>query len=281
MKANLLNMSKSFSGEFTIKNPKLHRTQNNDKYHHFKIKVDLLPVSVIAWKNSCSGLSHLWHGQRVSIIGKWEMFNGTWQIRCHSIHVESKYLKEIQRARVLLRVIFSWLPNDNLKQFLIRVFNDTSIIDDFSTAPASRAHHHAFIGGLMVHSVDVAWKLFNQHHFSSRERYLGVVAGLLHDLGKIKTLTKDMTRTQVGSVIDHDLLTLEILSPHLRWLDEYDLEMAISLRSLLTWKPQKYDPIPTLDIYEALKAADRMSCGVSQIFNNTNLTNQELDNVNV
>ena len=280
MKTNLLNIPKTFSGEFTIKNPKQHRTQNNDKYHHFKIKVDLLPVSVIAWQNSCSGLSHLWHGQRVSIIGNWEQFNGVWQIHCCSLNVEKKYLKETKRARVLLRVIFSWLPDNHLKQFLLRVFNDTSIVDGFSSAPASRAHHHAFAGGLMVHSVDVAWRLFNQQQFPSRERYLGVVAALLHDIGKIKTLTKDMSRTRVGSVIDHELLTLEILSPHLRWLDEHDLEMAISLRSLLTWKPQNYDPIPTLDIYEALKAADRMSCGVSQIFNN-NLTIQEKNNANL
>ena len=270
MKANALNLPRSFSGEFTIKNPKLHKTQYNDQYHYFKIKVDLLPVNVVAWKKSCSGLSHLWHGQRVSIIGRWELFNGAWQVRCHSIHVEREYLREIKRARVLLRVIFSWLPDDNLKQFLIRVFNDAMIIDDFSTAPASRAHHHAFIGGLMVHSVDVAWRLFNQHHFSTRERYLGVVAGLLHDLGKIKTLTKGMTRTRVGSVIDHELLTLEILAPHLRWLDEYDLEMAISLRSLLTWKPQKYDPIPTLDIYEAVKSADRISSANGLVINNQN-----------
>lgn len=259
MNTTVLNISKTLSGDFTIKNPRSYKARNKSSYQLFEIKVDLLPVNVIAWKESCSGLSHLWHGQRVSIDGRWEKFNGAWQVHCHSIQAEKKYLNEIRRARVLLRAIFSWLPEDNLKQFLVRVFNDTTIVDDFSTAPASRAHHHAFTGGLMVHSVDVAWRLFNQRQFSSRERYLGVVAGLLHDIGKIKTLTKSMTRTQVGSVMNHELLTLEILSPHLRWLDEHDFEMAISLRSLLTWKPQNYDPIPALDVFEAVKSADRIS----------------------
>jgi 3'-5' exoribonuclease len=253
------------SGEFTIKNPSYRVTRKNSSYLIFDLKTDLSPVKAIAWEESCNGMNKLWHGQNIQLEGLWEQFNGLWQVKCLSIKYTNKQAQEIAQAKIRLRALFAWLPDRLLKKFVIQILNDEGIAKDFSESPASLNHHHAFFGGLLVHSVDVAWQVFNQHRIPDQERYLGVVAGLFHDLGKIKTLSPDMKRSQLGVLVDHEQLTLEVLSPHLRWLDSQDPKLSVALRNLLCWKPRGFDRIPKFEVYEVIKMADRVSAGSGHV----------------
>ena len=249
------------SGEYTIKNPKLCTTTNNQPYFIFDIKVNLVPVKVIAWKESWGNITKIWHGQNIFINGIWQQFNGLWQVKCQSIKYSNQQDQEIAKAKIRLRALLSWLPDETLKNFVVRVFNDPMLAKDFTEAPASLNHHHAFIGGLLVHSVDVAWQVFNQQRVADQERYVGMVASLFHDLGKIRTLSSSMSRSRLGTLIDHEQLTLEILAPHLQWLDTQDPGLSMTIRYLLSWKPKSFDPIPKFEVYEVIKMADRVSAG--------------------
>lgn len=252
-----INNGDSISGEFVAKNPKKRVSQNSKPYLLFEIRPDLLPVKVIIWKSTFN----IFHGQKVGIEGNWRPFNGNWQIHASTITNLNRETQKVNQAKVHLRALLSWIPNTTLRQFLIRVMNDVNIIDGFSTAPASLRHHHAYPGGLLVHSVETAWHVFNNQQLPNKDRYLGVIAALLHDIGKIKTMSYDMTRKELGNLVHHESLSLEILAPHLKWLDDIDRELSSSIRYLLTWKKKSYDPIPKLDVYEVIKMADRISAG--------------------
>jgi 3'-5' exoribonuclease len=102
---------------------------------------------------------------------------------------------------------FTILP---LKQFVESIFADDSIAFAFVSAPASLNHHHNYPGGLLAHSLE-CYQLVEKHHeFSRSQRELGLAAALLHDVGKVLTLTHDMKRTSLGHNMSHDKLTLEI-----------------------------------------------------------------------
>lgn len=47
-----------------------------------------------------------------------------------------------------------------LGSFLRQVFADPKIGPAFLVAPASLDHHHAFSGGLLVHSAETVWSVF-------------------------------------------------------------------------------------------------------------------------
>lgn len=251
----------SFSGEYIIRNLNSQVSQINRPYTIFEIQPNLLPVKVIAWKDTCKGHQNIFHGKKIGIEGYWHSFNGKLQVKCTSVSDLNNDRQEIAKAKIRLRALLIWQKDSSLKEFVKRVFNDKSIIDDFSIAPASLNHHHAFPGGLLVHSVDTAWKVFNNQQIESYTRQIGTVVALLHDIGKIKALSSDMTRTDLGMFVDHENLSLEILAPHLSWLENIDTELAIAIRYLLTWKKKSYDPIPKLDVYEIIRAADRVSAG--------------------
>jgi len=90
------------------------------------------------------------------------------------------------------------------------------------------------------------------------EKELGVIAALLHDISKTRTMTNNHRKTTLGYVVEHDLLTLEVLAAHLRELDRTWPDGATALRYLLTWKNSKHS-LPLLPVAEAVQAADRVS----------------------
>jgi len=91
---------------------------------------------------------------------------------------------------------------------------------------------------------------------------LAVVAALLHDAGKVTTLNGVGFSPQ-KALLDHDALTLEVLAPHLKYLDSINSDVATALRYLWTWRHHRRGKgPPALTVAEAISAADRISSGL-------------------
>ncbi len=120
-----------------------------------------------------------------------------------------------------------------LRDFATDVLCDPEIRDRFLTAPASLHAHHNRPGGLIQHSMQVARMVAGFGSLSDTERELGVVAALVHDLGKLRTYNAAGATTELGGVLGHDALTLEILAGPLKALERRWTDGATSLRHLL------------------------------------------------
>lgn len=116
--------------------------------------------------------------------------------------------------------LYESMNNHWLKQFLSRVLGDPFIGPRYVSCPASLRHHHNYHGGLLVHSVEVAEQMIAEPRMGGVLKELAIVAALLHDIGKVLTLTPDMSRTALGHLTDHGDLTLEVCAAALRLLDE-------------------------------------------------------------
>lgn len=163
----------------------------------------------------------------------------------------------------ILESLLGQMENVALRKFLSDVLVDDSIAFPFVSCPASLSYHHNYPGGLLRHSVECTQILERYQEFAPDKKELGMVATLLHDIGKILTMTPQMRLTSLGRTLDHDKLTLEILAPHLRRLDNNWLEGAAELRYLLTWRPGRRDPgMPKTPLANAVLGADRVSAGL-------------------
>jgi 23S rRNA maturation-related 3'-5' exoribonuclease YhaM len=212
---------------------------------------------------------------KVIVSGKIRAFNGEWMANITSIQ-----LIEVETENALqliphslcplspllerLRTIVEQISNSTLRSFIGWVFSDDSFTLPFINLPASRKHHHAMAGGLLEHSVECAEMVYRFSEFRQDIRDLAVVGALLHDAGKIMTLRSNNIFSPTGCVLDHDALTLEVLSPFLRRLDASNQEIATALRYLWTWRHHRKGNVhPVLTVAEAISAADRISSALN------------------
>ncbi len=220
-------------------------------------------LKAYAWEQACRGYHVPRRGERLYAAGRIRWRAGRYELVCQELKVEDA-AQRIRWARAHLRAIVGALP-PVLLDLVRRIFTDPAIGPAFLIAPASLNHHHAFSGGLLVHSAEVAGAVFRWTAGESVQG-LATVAALLHDIGKVRTLAGNMTRTPLGRQVRHEALTLEVVAAHLAWFDGAWPEGAILLRHLLTAEVRRDCPSPALAALELVHAADRISAADASAF---------------
>lgn len=151
-----------------------------------------------------------------------------------------------------------------LKTFLLDVFARRDMHKLFWTAPASIRHHHAYPGGLAVHSMEVATDIAQHVGLSDIERDLGTTAGLLHDVGKVWAYTPDMQLTTAARAMGHELLGLSRLEPYLRDLERHWPDGAWAMRVLLSGQCRmRADGSLPHSLVQRLRACDQRSAEIA------------------
>ncbi|MBE0417579.1 MAG: HD domain-containing protein [Coriobacteriia bacterium] len=97
-----------------------------------------------------------------------------------------------------------------LRRILKAVFGDRGFFSTFAACPGARAHHHAYLGGLIEHTLAVAALCRTLGPmYAGVDTNLLVTAVLPHDIGKVDELTYD---TAVGYTDEDRLLGHVVLS---------------------------------------------------------------------
>jgi len=167
-----------------------------------------------------------------------------------------------------------------LDSFLKRVLLDPAIGLSFLRCRASVSHHHAFEGGLLAHStqmLDIAAALSRQVLPNDQTAPAMTQLGLLlHDLGKLRTVGE--TRRPHGAlVVPHEFITIELLTPHLQWLERKDFELALGLRYLLGYfaTPKKARSFAKYAVAEVIERLDELSAATHNDRDLASLTSSE------
>jgi 3'-5' exoribonuclease len=121
-----------------------------------------------------------------------------------------------------------------LREVLASVLTRVPVLVPYLQAPASPYSHHNWPGGLLEHSIEVAECVRSMPGLDETERELGVVAALLHDVGKTKTYDETGKLNRLGRLIRHEALTLETLACELELLEQSWEDAAIALRDTFT-----------------------------------------------
>jgi hypothetical protein len=178
------------------------------------------------------------------------------------LHGLSKWYQAAPNPATLDRLLalINRMEIPSLQDWLIRVFRHRNIALPFFQLPASREHHHNFPGGLLLHSLECAeWvERIAKISLSRKEAALAVCVALFHDLGKIETLRK----TDLGRMVEHEVLSLTLLEPLLGELEKTWSQGAHALRQMLSWSSSsgKFPKFPSMLL---VKMADQYSTALS------------------
>ena len=131
------------------------------------------------------------------------------------------------------------LQSEHLRSFLTRVLERKDRIEAFLNAPASVTYHHAYPGGLLEHSLNVANNAvamlrLNEPAMPRLMQETCFVAGLLHDIGKTYTYDSKGKPNAAWKLCSHDAFTLEACAYGLAYLDQHEPDIAMTLRHIWT-----------------------------------------------
>ncbi|MEA2014473.1 MAG: HD domain-containing protein [Thermodesulfobacteriota bacterium] len=135
-----------------------------------------------------------------------------------------------------LMSIIGTIGNPHLKALLELIFEDEEIADSFQKAPAAKGFHHAYIGGLLEHTLSVTQLLdLVADHYQQANRDLIITGGILHDIGKIYELSfkGSMNYTDEGRLIGHIVIAVELVDKKTASIEGFPSQLALELRHIL------------------------------------------------
>jgi len=143
-----------------------------------------------------------------------------------------------------LTSIVEGLADPALKELMGAFLADEAFIAGYTRAPAAKAMHHVYLGGLLEHSLAVA-ALANDisQRYPDINRDLLVVGALLHDVGKVAELRyqRSFEYTDAGKLLGHIVIGVELVEEKLRSLRGFPQELALHLKHLLLSHHGQYE----------------------------------------
>jgi 3'-5' exoribonuclease len=152
--------------------------------------------------------------------------------------------RDIEEMLTMVRETIASVENPYLCALLDKFFADEEFVAAFSRAPAARRIHHAYLGGLLEHTVEVVvlcqtvLTLYPQIH-----RDLLMTGALLHDVGKTKEFTyqRDIDYSDEGRLLGHVMLSDRLITERLAEIHDFLPELALRLRHLVVSHHGRYE----------------------------------------
>lgn len=253
-------------------------SQNNKGYYSLQISYGIKNYDAKIWDSSDDIGNEIHPGCLANIWGIVRDFKGNIQIHISKIEridnpkdelineiTPSCFLDEMSLSKEITKIIDT-IDNSNLKLLLNNVFNQSYIKDNFFKKAAGAEIHHAYIGGLAQHTVEVAKTVMNFCNIFSYINYdIAVSAALLHDIGKTFELSNfpENKYTVTGRLLGHIYIGVKLLNDTADSIDGFPEDIKLELEhcilshhgSLETGSPVLPMTIEAITVYNADRAS--------------------------
>jgi 3'-5' exoribonuclease len=136
------------------------------------------------------------------------------------------------------------IGNAHLRGLMNAFLADKAFMDAFRRAPAAKAMHHNYIGGLLEHVVELIGLAQDVvRHFPGVDRDLVTVGAFLHDIGKVRELSvrKSIEYTTEGRLLGHISLGYEMLAEKIRAVPGFPDELTLLLKHIMLSHHGEYE----------------------------------------
>jgi 3'-5' exoribonuclease len=237
---------------FLVVDKQLRANRNGNLYLQLEVRDRTGSMSARLW-NAGEPLARSFEsGDFVHAKGKVQLFQGALQIILS--HVERVDTAQVDLAEFLphteqdvsklygrLRDHLMKLANPHLRALAECFFMDQEFVDAFCRCPAGVRNHHAYIGGLLEHVVNLleaADRLAALHPDLDRELLLMGV--FLHDIGKVRELVFDraFAYTDEGQLVGHLVIGVEMLNEQVKRVPDltgeaFPAELLLRLKHMI------------------------------------------------
>ncbi len=144
--------------------------------------------------------------------------------------------KDVGALVARVREIAEGIEGPHLRALLAAFLDDKEFMAGFRRAPGGVAIHHAWLGGLLEHTLAVTeLALEVAGRYPNLNRDVLVAGAILHDIGKIEELdyARGFRYTDAGGLVGHLPLGVRMVEERARTLDGFPAELLDQLRHLI------------------------------------------------
>jgi 3'-5' exoribonuclease len=203
---------------FLVKDASMRSSRNGKNYIAAQLADATGSITTRMWDAQPGNAAGFRAGSFIRVRGHVESYQGALQLVVTSFRpVEQKDVdlgafmattpRDLAELESLLLGLVDSVADAPLKALLDSYFRSEEFMARFRRSPAASEYHHAYVGGLMEHSVCVAQLAARMAEDRSGEldRDLLLTGALLHDIGKAYELTAGPTfdYTDPGRLVGH------------------------------------------------------------------------------
>lgn len=128
------------------------------------------------------------------------------------------------------------LKTGDLRTLLQAFWCDENFVRKFKAAPAAKKMHHAYVGGLLEHTLSMAILTEKiAEHYSGIDRDLLITGAILHDIGKTEELAyaSKIDYSDQGRLLNHIIIGLKMVDEKLAQITDFAAEKALLLKHMI------------------------------------------------
>ena len=144
-----------------------------------------------------------------------------------------------QKLFAKLKELTETITDPFLGRLMEAFWEDEAFVNGFTTAPAGKKMHHAYIGGLAEHTLSVALLVdpLAGHYVKNKglNRDLLLVGAVLHDIGKVEEFQwkAAIDYSDAGRLLGHAVLGVRLLDEKISAIPDFPNETAMLLRHMI------------------------------------------------
>ena len=244
---NQLKAGESMDEVFVLSEKTLGQKRDGAPYLNVSLSDKTGRIKGVAWDNAEQIAAQVLAGDFVKVCGLVSEYKGTLQVVIRSMSSTaagdvdaSDFIPATRRNPEhmfeRLTALAATIQSDPLRTLLERFFADESFVALFLKAPAAKKMHHAYLGGLLEHTLSLALLADRvAGHYGGIDRDLLLAGAILHDIGKIKEFAYDtrIDYTDEGRLVSHIVIGIQLIDDQIARITDFPEKTAMLLRHLV------------------------------------------------
>lgn len=264
-----------------IKRIELRNTRTGSSFLSTELGDKTASINANVWEGFADISSRAKVGDIVKVVGLIEEFQGALQIRVSSIKLATDkdnisprdFLpassNDVEEMKNDFNKKIKSISDIHLSKLIKKIFSGERF-ENFCLAPAGKSWHHAYIHGLIEHTLEIIkiCELMCEFH-SELNRDLIVAGAMLHDIGKTEELSYESAfeYTDRGKLVGHIVIAANLVTEEIKKIPDFPKELENNLLHLILSHQGKLEHaspvVPKTAEAIALYQADELSAKVN------------------
>ena len=232
---------------FLVKDKEVRTAKNGNSYLSLTLGDRSGSLDAKMWDNVAEVEPTFGRDDFVKVKGQVRLFNNKQQLTIHRIRrcQESEvdlgdYLprttRDVERMFGDLLALVSRVGNPHLGKLLENLLNDSEFAAKFKQAPAAKSLHHAWLGGLLEHTLSLCRLCQGMaEHYPELDLDLLLTGAVLHDIGKTEELSysRSFAYTTEGQLLGHMILELDLINRKMAEIEDFPPRLKTLVQHLI------------------------------------------------